>query len=158
MTKNKLYGVLFVILGIVSLWCTKINFQKTLSFQRSEVRVVGTVYSVETKLVGGKTKTLVSIPTISFTTTSGKYIMFISDIDLNPYSVKAGDSIAIAYDPNDPFVAHIDTPNNSALWEDVITLGVISLLLFFVSWVCFMGDSVARKNKLYDQLAKSKIN
>ncbi len=137
--KYQLYGVLFIIAGVACLVWTAIQFSNTLSFQSSELHTVGTVLSVETKLVGGRTKTLVDIPTITFTA-NGRPYTFISDIHLNPYSIQANVKIPVAYDQNDPNIAHIDEPHNFTLWGFVVLDFVFSLILFLFSWVCFAAS------------------
>ncbi len=138
--KYQLYGVLFIIAGVACLVWTAIQFSNTLSFQSSELHTVGTVLSVDTRLVGGRTKTLVSIPTISFTAGNNRIYTFISDIHLNPESIQANDKIPVAYDQNNPGIAHIDEPHNITLWGFVVLDFVFSLILFLFSWVCFAAS------------------
>jgi len=136
----KLYGSLFILLGIVGLCWTGFQFNKTLSFQQSEVKTIGVIVSVEAKLIHGRySSTDVDIPTISFRDSSGKVFTFISDIHYSPGNISSGQQIAVGYDRNDPNIAHIDEPNNMSLWIFVGFDFILSLLFFFMSWVIFMS-------------------
>lgn len=130
-------AVAFIVFGCASLVWTAFQLQKVVSFQSNEIGTVGTVVSVETKLVGGRTSTLRDIPTIRFVTEAGKPITFVSDIRLLPYTIQVGQRIPVAYDKNDPEVAHIDEQYNASLWINVLFDFSGALLFFFGSWISF---------------------
>ena len=123
----KLYGVLFIILGAAVLIWTVFQFFNTWSFQSSEIRTTGLILSVEKKLEGGRVKTDVDIPTITFKDDTGKTFTFISDIHFSPWTIQAGEKIPVAYDKNNPSVAHVDQPYNVSLWGFVVLDFVLSL-------------------------------
>lgn len=126
---------LFIILGSITLVWTVFQFVKTASFQSSEMETVGTILSVETRAEGARIKTLLSIPTITFTADNGKVFTFVSDIKFNPGSIRSNDKILVGYDKNNPEIAHVYQPNNWVLWSYVILDLVASLLFFFFGWV-----------------------
>ncbi len=135
---DKTFGTAFIILGILGLGWTGLQFLNTYSFQKSEVRTIGTIVSVDTKLTGGRFKTLLSIPTITFDTDNGKSITFVSDIKYNPGTVQANQKIPVAYDKNNPGVAHVDEPYNMTLWIYVGLDLLTSILFLFFGWFVFI--------------------
>jgi len=123
-------NILVVLVGLASLGLGVYQFWSSLNFHRRAIRVEGKVTGLR------RSDRSITYPTVSFTTTEGKKVVFSSESGSN-IGPKIGDSVNVYYQPDDPKKAKV--ASFVLFWLPALLFVVVGAFFLFYAYIKFLA-------------------
>jgi hypothetical protein len=125
---------LFAAIGGVMLVGAGRRFARRRTFVRHSAVTTGTIV----RLTENREREEISyVPTVKFTTPSGREVTFDSEMGSSMDAGQVGDTVAVRYRPDQPHVAEINS--FMSLWGLTVLLGVLGVVFTFVGVGILVG-------------------